>query len=692
MKRRVDRKSVRGSVSALLVTIFTLAAGSCPAAVRVEEDEVFFSVEAPGAAEVFLIGDFNAWNPTVDKMVRINGRFEINLFLDAGTYGYRYLVDGEAIADSDVAETSADGHSVLRLARVGGVLELLPGEASHEGVTGFSSVAFELRYIGRVQDSWKPEDSNGSAHLAQGDFLVDLGDEDIARVTTQWDRSTLGGEEKGGDVVFFSGELGYTLAGWKLRAFDNTPLPDADGPLPLFGSIGIYGFRFGYGVQGASADGRILSAIDGRAFFADRSDSAAPFPLPDLGYLGGWQQIGVPNDTTYALSTSASGGEDIWAFRFGSTIRSVHLGFSYRSNRGSDPSSLVEHSWNATTSNTTIDIVNGFKDTRMWGLDATVNPKGFWKIGLGFLDGSEKLDPREEWSYSGPDTSVALMPAGSTREALELAEGLKLAATFDIERGDWRVDARYEYEEQDSKGDDGTPQVGLSVQRALRAGLGWSGARDWDFEIRAEWLSYGAERQALFFMDPTRSFWLDPNGQLFAPHLWNLGDARRSLLIAPSIEWTLVAPDSAGEGRDGRWLRLNQTTAWGDSRANTFIYRLSGRWDIGEHLFVEGDGRVLSYHGGGLGLEEDYGAWYLEIGARKHGIWEAALGFGVDPWFFNPVVSRYIGWGRDAFLERRGAFGPVGLADYDAFGPIVDAAQRDLEKARLVVLEFRLWF
>jgi 1,4-alpha-glucan branching enzyme len=61
-------------------------ASAATAGVRVVEDEVFFTLQAPGAREVYLVGDFNNWNATMEKMRRAGDHFEISLFLLEGSY------------------------------------------------------------------------------------------------------------------------------------------------------------------------------------------------------------------------------------------------------------------------------------------------------------------------------------------------------------------------------------------------------------------------------------------------------------------------------------------------------------------------------------------------------------------------------------------------------------------------------
>jgi 1,4-alpha-glucan branching enzyme len=53
----------------------------------------------PGAKEVYLVGDFNDWDPSADRMVKRKGVFQKLLQLEPGEYQYKFLVDGQWHAD-----------------------------------------------------------------------------------------------------------------------------------------------------------------------------------------------------------------------------------------------------------------------------------------------------------------------------------------------------------------------------------------------------------------------------------------------------------------------------------------------------------------------------------------------------------------------------------------------------------------
>lgn len=61
---------------------------------------------APGAREVFVAGDFNAWQPRATPMVRQpDGRWTVTLPLRPGAHEYRFVVDGRWQDDPQAARS-----------------------------------------------------------------------------------------------------------------------------------------------------------------------------------------------------------------------------------------------------------------------------------------------------------------------------------------------------------------------------------------------------------------------------------------------------------------------------------------------------------------------------------------------------------------------------------------------------------
>ncbi|HEY4306765.1 MAG TPA: isoamylase early set domain-containing protein [Gemmatimonadaceae bacterium] len=71
---------------------------------------VRFSLDAPRAARVTIVGDFNDWNPTTLPMRRAaDGRvWEVEVRLPFGRYNYAFMVDGHLARDPGAPSTADD--------------------------------------------------------------------------------------------------------------------------------------------------------------------------------------------------------------------------------------------------------------------------------------------------------------------------------------------------------------------------------------------------------------------------------------------------------------------------------------------------------------------------------------------------------------------------------------------------------
>ena len=69
-----------------------------------------FSIVAPNAASVSIVGDFNHWNPATLPMRRsADGRtWEVEVRLPLGRYSYAYLVDGKLAIDPAAPRGAGD--------------------------------------------------------------------------------------------------------------------------------------------------------------------------------------------------------------------------------------------------------------------------------------------------------------------------------------------------------------------------------------------------------------------------------------------------------------------------------------------------------------------------------------------------------------------------------------------------------
>jgi hypothetical protein len=68
-----------------------------------------FELSAPEAESVFLVGDFNEWDPGSHKMKNVDGVWQIEMKLQPDkTYTYNFLIDGEEWISDPLAESHID--------------------------------------------------------------------------------------------------------------------------------------------------------------------------------------------------------------------------------------------------------------------------------------------------------------------------------------------------------------------------------------------------------------------------------------------------------------------------------------------------------------------------------------------------------------------------------------------------------
>jgi hypothetical protein len=75
----------------------------CPMAIKLpkannnlpKSRKVRFSIEARGARQVALAGDFNQWDQKCCCKLKKDGCWERTLLLPPGVYEYKYLIDGQ---------------------------------------------------------------------------------------------------------------------------------------------------------------------------------------------------------------------------------------------------------------------------------------------------------------------------------------------------------------------------------------------------------------------------------------------------------------------------------------------------------------------------------------------------------------------------------------------------------------------
>ena len=79
------------------------SAAKKPVAKKPDAKSVTFTVHADKGKAVYVAGEFNQWNPTAKKMAykARSGVYTATVKLAAGTYQYKFVIDGTWCADPE---------------------------------------------------------------------------------------------------------------------------------------------------------------------------------------------------------------------------------------------------------------------------------------------------------------------------------------------------------------------------------------------------------------------------------------------------------------------------------------------------------------------------------------------------------------------------------------------------------------
>ena len=81
----------------------------------ISKKQVTFTCNVNSQAQaVYLVGDFNDWQPTAGKMDKgKNGAFQIKMKLVAGEYQYKFIVDGVWFNDPQTQEQIMNSYGTM---------------------------------------------------------------------------------------------------------------------------------------------------------------------------------------------------------------------------------------------------------------------------------------------------------------------------------------------------------------------------------------------------------------------------------------------------------------------------------------------------------------------------------------------------------------------------------------------------
>jgi len=684
-----------------IAILAVLAAGwiapAATAGVRVVDDEVFFTLNAPGAGQVFLVGNFNNWNATMEKMRRTGDAFEISLFLVEGTYRYKFVVDGRWIVDPENLGDPAKGSPLTLVERPAGLM-LLTSVPEEEKAS--PSLLPWLRYIGQFR--WNsPEDK-----AFTDDHIVNLGF-DINReklrgqAVLKWSDARWERYADTGSVSLDWGYIGTDVGGLALDAFTDTDAAwTSQDPVALVGKLGVFDYNAGYRRNGVAADYRLADPIHVRGFYAD-----------DMGELTREQPV-IPvsglaaassgaDTTAYAIETNAA-DSDVLGLELYIDAGDYQGGIVTRRNYGLYPGTMADVSF-ADSSANVYDTRQDTDATFYWLRASKVFGVG---VAIGYGRGHaeiHQLTQEEQPLYPPHDLApTQLSRQAAARLGFETSDRFYVA----LDRAGGRATARADWDRVTFDFNGVVFDRSKATVDRVNFDFDWT-ETEWTAGLRLRYThpDYGDTPQALLVDSPVLNMWLDWRDKFDVADIVGIGDeAYTDLVISGSWypKWSSAGADSAAAYLPRTWpdvgdwsppfarLELGTTThrffdALEYSRARlTLVYVFDRR------VYTMADGRVAHYDVEAWGAKETFLSGYVEAG-YLHRWFNVNLGWGFDPVVFDPVVSDYMDIGRTEAL-RQSLVGGVTRDEAAATGARLLSLEQLLQNVQTIKLELVVYF
>jgi hypothetical protein len=597
---------------------------------------------------VYLVGDFNRWNPTVERMEASGDEFEVRLFLVAGEYRYQFVVDGTWMDDPDNPAGSGRGSPLKLIERSGGMIL----DTDHSAAAGPVKAARGwLRYIGAL----RVDDGDGDVAQrvdaeARGSFDRVKARGRVATADSSWTWSPARV-----DAYFDRGRVDIDFGRLDLRGVDNDSAWASADPMALVGDAGVYGYDAGFrrhGVALVAAGSR--AAL--RAFYADAS-SQAPRPAAGIpsSALADFAAGAAPDTTVYDY-TYTFDDSDLLALEAAASIGDFDLGFTRREERGLNPGviAVVERETSGFTSTVFATrenrrVANAWlRARRVFGARVTGS--------FGWGDADANAFASESSSGALPptlDASAAAEPAARSTPIMDTRRG---RVEVDTDLGGANLKVRWDGTRFDFDGVEGASRA--DVRRVSAEGVVPRGAWRFGAALTYTDADYGGAPDALYIDWPERNPWLSLWDDIDAPSLVGLGLESHDVV-------TVTAERLTGSILGGGALLVQMRELAGEmEHASARVWARSvfrGAW------YARADGRVAWYDDTPARESEVYWDGYLEVGRTWKRV-SLDLGAGFDPVVFDPVIGDYADIGRTEFL--RGAI--AGGVRRSASGALLD--------------------
>lgn len=247
----LPRRRLAPLSAALLVLLALLGAPGAQAAPEKAAGGIRFTYTDPNANAVFWAGDFNGWNATATPLTKSGAVWSVTLALPAGTHAYKFVADGQWIADPENGVTAGEfGNSVVTVGADGAVV----AQKASSNTPYSPKIFMSGRIIGLYQSILNPFYSR--YELTRPEMDVDLGfdvhvsDALTGRMLMNLNPRNEAGQDFQSRLNFKRGSLTMKQPDLELYAFDSENVGTWDDPMHLVGNIGQFAHPFGYQRQG----------------------------------------------------------------------------------------------------------------------------------------------------------------------------------------------------------------------------------------------------------------------------------------------------------------------------------------------------------------------------------------------------------------------------------------------------------
>ena len=233
---------------------------------------VSFMYEAPNAGQVSVAGDFNDWDTSKHIMSKNrDGIWDLAVPLESGTYMYKFVVDGNWVADPGNPNQSDDGfggvNSVIEVGSSGDLKVQKVVEQKQTGVRTFMNP--KVLFDGRVysKNIFEKEEYNDKLMLDKPLYDMNLGMK--IKFNSQVEGYTvLNINNIAEGVDMWKTHLNFKRSYLKLdaphflvQAFDKYGFLTFDDPLHLVGALGFRDYNFGYDVMGVYGKSKVPTVM-----------------------------------------------------------------------------------------------------------------------------------------------------------------------------------------------------------------------------------------------------------------------------------------------------------------------------------------------------------------------------------------------------------------------------------------------